>query len=311
MMPMRRKEFDLNLLTVLDTLIAERNVTRTGHQLSRSQPAISNSLHRLRDLLRDDLLVRGPDGLILTPRAEAIREPLREIMTLIDANILQEATFDPGLAAGVYRISMPDRLALAVVPPLMARFKKMAPAIDLHLMTADRRHALDLLEQDHVDLALGWFDEKPRNTNSEFLGDEELYCVFRKGHPIAKFRTNKSKAKAGIDRILSYPHLIVSATGGRSAIFDDLLARYNLRRHAHVSVSNYTAVPHLLNQSDMIAVLTKSPSDVLERSFGLMKFRVPFEVGKIATNMIWHSRNERDGKHAWLRKQIKAIYTSL
>ena len=185
---MRRKEFDLNLLTVLDTLIAERNVTRTGHQLSRSQPAISNSLHRLRDLLRDDLLVRGPDGLILTPRAEAIREPLREIMTLIDANILQEATFDPGLAAGVYRISMPDRLALAVVPPLMARFKKMAPAIDLHLMTADRRHALDLLEQDHVDLALGWFDEKPRNTNSEFLGDEELYCVFRKGHPIAKSR---------------------------------------------------------------------------------------------------------------------------
>jgi DNA-binding transcriptional LysR family regulator len=229
---------------------------------------------------------------------------------LIEESIVQETTFDPALATGVCRISMPDRLALAMVPPLMARLTKMAPAIDLHLMTADRRHALDLLEQDHVDLALGWFDEKPRNTNSEFLGDEELYCVFRKGHPIAKSRA-KSRPKANIDRILSFPHLIVSATGGRSAIFDDLLARYNLKRQAHVSVSNYTAVPHLLKQSDMIAVLTKSPSDVLERSFGLMKFRVPFEVGKIATNMIWHSRNERDGKQAWLRKQIKAVYAAL
>jgi len=301
---MLQKDFDLNLLSVLDALIAERHVTRAGRRLSRSQPAISNSLHRLRRLLRDELLVRGPDGMNLTPRAEAIRGPLREIMTLIDEKIIQETKFDPDLATGVYRLSMPDRLALAVIPPLAARLAKMAPSVDLHLVTADRRQAVHLLEDDRADLALGWFDEKPRNINSEFLGNEELYCVFRKGHPIAR-------SKASLKSILSFPHLIVSATGGRSAIFDDLLARYNLKRRAHVSVSNYTAVPHLLKHSDMIAVLTKLASDVLERSYGLRKQRVPFEFSKIATNMIWHSRNERDGRQAWMRKQIKEVYGSL
>src|SRR5215510_2526637 len=301
---MLQKDFDLNLLSVLDALIAERHVTRAGRRLSRSQPAISNSLHRLRRLLRDELLVRGPDGMNLTPRAEAIRGPLREIMTLIDEKIIQETKFDPDLATGVYRLSMPDRLALAVIPPLSARLAKMAPSVDLHLVTADRRQAVHLLEDDRADLALGWFDEKPRNINSEFLGNEELYCVFRKGHPIAR-------SKASLKSILSFPHLIVSATGGRSAIFDDLLARYNLKRRAHVSVSNYTAVPHLLKHSDMIAVLTKLASDVLERSYGLRKQRVPFEFSKIATNMIWHSRNERDGRQAWMRKQIKEVYGSL
>jgi LysR family transcriptional regulator, mexEF-oprN operon transcriptional activator len=301
---MRQKDFDLNLLSVLDALIAERHVTRAGRRLGRSQPAISNSLHRLRDLLRDELLVRGPDGMNLTPRAEAIRGPLREIMTLIDEKIIRETTFDPGLATGVYRLSMPDRLALAVIPPLAARLAKMAPAMDLHLVTADRGQAVHLLEDDRADLALGWFDEKPRNINSEFLGNEELYCVFRKGHPIAR-------SKASLKSILSFPHLIVSATGGRGAIFDDLLARHNLKRRAHVSVSNYTAVPHLLKHSDMIAVLTKLASDVLERSYGLRKQRVPFEFSKIATNMIWHSRNERDGRQAWMRKQIKEVYGSL
>ena len=301
---MLQKDFDLNLLSVLDALIAERHVTRAGRRLSRSQPAISNSLHRLRRLLRDELLVRGPDGMNLTPRAEAIRGPLREIMTLIDEKIIQETKFDPDLATGVYRLSMPDRLALAVIPPLAARLAKMAPSVDLHLVTADRRQAVHLLEDDRADLALGWFDEKPRNINSEFLGNEELYCVFRKGHPIAR-------SKASLKSILSFPHLIVSATGGRSAIFDDLLARYNLKRRAHVSVSNYTAVPHLLKHSDMIAVLTKLASDVLERSNGLRKQRVPFEFSKIATNMIWHSRNERDGRQAWMRKQIKEVYGSL
>jgi DNA-binding transcriptional LysR family regulator len=303
---MRRKEFDLNLITVLDALIAERSVTRAGKQLSRSQPAISNALRRLREIFRDDLLVRGPAGLILTPRAEALREPLHDVIALVGDRILREAAFDPGLASGVYRISMPDRLTLAVVPPLMERLAKMAPGMDLHVMTADRRQALDLLEQDQVDIALGWFDEKPRILNSEFLADEELYCVYRRGHPLSK-----SKAKVTINSILSFPHLIVSATGGRSAIFDNLLNRYNLKRHAHISVSNYTAVPHLLKHSNMIAVLTKLASDVFERSFGLMKRRVPLQVGKIATNMTWHTRSERDPKQAWLRNQIKEVYTSL
>src|SRR4029077_5976573 len=108
---MAPKSFDLNLLTVLDALISERNVTRAGQQLSRSQPAISNALRRLRDTLDDDLLVRGPNGMLLTPRAEARGEPLREIVTLVDEQILKEASFDAALASGVCRISMPDRLA--------------------------------------------------------------------------------------------------------------------------------------------------------------------------------------------------------
>jgi DNA-binding transcriptional LysR family regulator len=303
---MRRTEFDLNLLTVLDALIAERNVTRAGKQLSRSQPAVSNALRRLREVLRDDLLVRGPNGLVLTPRAQALREPLHEIVTLIDESILREASFDPALANGVYRISMPDRLTLALVPPLMKRMTSIAPGMDLHVMTADGRQALHLLEQDQVDIALGWFDDKPRILNSEFLADEELYCVYRRGHPLSR-----TKTKVTIDYILSFPHLIVSATGGRSAIFDNLLNRYNLKRHAHVSVSNYTAVPHLLKHSDMIAVLTKLASDVFKRSFGLMTRRVPLRVGKIATNMTWHTRSERDPKQIWLREQIKDVYTSL
>lgn len=303
---MRPKEFDLNLLKVLDALIAERNVTKAGQQLSRSQPAVSNSLHRLRAMLSDELLVRGPSGMTLTPRAEALREPLREVMTLIDERIFHEASFDPARATGVYRISMPDRLTLAVIPQLSRRLAKMAPSADLHLITADRRHAVDLLEQDRIDVALGWFDEKPKHVSSEFLMDEDLFCVFRPNHPIAK-----SKAKFNIGAVLSYPHLVVSASGGRIAIFDELLERYNLKRRAQVSVSNYTAVPNLLKHSDMIGVFTTLASMVFERSFGLVKRRVPLAVGKIATNMIWHARSDRDGKQAWLRQQIREVYNSL
>ena len=295
------KNFDFNLLKVLDVLITECNVTRAGEQLGRSQPAISNALRRLRVLLNDDLLVRGVNGMVLTPRAEAIRQPLREALEWLEGGIFEEVAFDPTVATGVYRLSMPDRLTLAVVPPLLDRLQRLAPNMDLQVLTADRQQALDLLDTDRIDLALGWLDEKPRHLDAEFLLDEDLYCVFRGGHPILKSKFN-------IRSVLSYPHLVVSATGRRIAIFDDLLSRHKLKRHALVAVSNFTAVPHMLARSNMIGVFTKLASEVFEKSFGLVKRRVPLDVGKIATNMVWHVRSNKDRKHVWLRQQIKAVY---
>ncbi len=294
---------DFNLLKVLDALVSERNVTRAGKRLGRSQPAVSNALQRLRQLLGDDLLVRGPGGFILTPRAEAIREPLREAIALMESCLAEEPQFNPAKASGVFRLSTPDRLSIALLPPLFVRLQRVAPNMTLQVLTADRKQALDLLDEDRTDLALGWFDEKPGHLHAEAMLEDKLFCVFRRDHPI-----RKRGVVFDIAKVLSFPHLVVSATGQRTAIFDDLLLRHGLRRHAQVTVTNFTAVPHLLRCSDMIAVLTKLAADVFEKSFKLAKRPVPIDVGSIATNMIWHVRYDRDRRHAWLRQQIKAIY---
>jgi len=294
---------DFNLLKVLDALISERNVTRAGLRLGRSQPAVSNALHKLRVTLGDDLLVRGPNGFVLTPRAEMIRAPLREAIALAENCLAGEAQFNPATATGVFRLSTPDRLSISVVPPLFDRLRKLAPNMSLQILTADRKQALDLLDQDRTDIALGWLDQKPRHLNAEFMLAERLFCVVRRDHPILK-----RGQKFDIATVLSFPHLIVSATGNRTAIFDDLLLRHRLRRHALVAVTNFTAVPHLLARSDMIGVFTELASNVFERSFKLAKRAVPIDVGEISTNMVWHRRNDRDKKHVWLRQQIKAVY---
>jgi DNA-binding transcriptional LysR family regulator len=294
---------DLNLLKVLDALVSERNVTRAGKRLGRSQPAVSNALQRLRKLVGDDLLVRGPNGFVLTPRAEAIREPLREAIALMEGCLVEEPQFDPAKAGGVFRLSTPDRLSIAVLPPLLDRLQRLAPNMALQLLTADRKQALDLLDEDRTDLALGWFDEKPSHLHAELMLEDKLYCVFRRDHPIMK-----RGVTFDIATVLSFPHLVVSATGQRMAIFDDLLLRHGLRRHALVAVTNFTAVPQLLSRSDMIGVFTELAADVFRKSFKLMKRPVPIDIGGIATNMIWHARHDRDRKHAWLRQQIKAVY---
>jgi DNA-binding transcriptional LysR family regulator len=297
---------DFNLLKVLDALVTERNVTRAGKRLGRSQPAVSNALQRLRQLLNDDLLVRGPGGFVLTPRADAVRAPLREAIALMETCLTEEPQFDPSKATGVFRLSAPDRLSIALLPPLFARLQRLAPNMALQVLTADRQQALDLLDEDRTDLSLGWFDDKPRHLHSEVMLEDRLFCVFRRDHPVLKRGT-----RFDIEAVLSFPHLVVSATGQRTAVFDDLLLRRGLWRQALVTVTNFTAVPQLLKHSDMIGVFTKLAADVFQKSFALAKRPVPVDVGNIATNMVWHVRYDRDRKHAWLRQQIKAIYRGL
>jgi len=60
---------DLNLLVVFDVIMRDRSVTRAGQRLGLSQPAMSHALTRLRHMLKDELFIRSPDGMMPTPRA--------------------------------------------------------------------------------------------------------------------------------------------------------------------------------------------------------------------------------------------------
>lgn len=303
---MNLSNLDFNLLKVLDALVTERNVTRAGRRLGRSQPAVSNALQRLRTLLGDDLLVRGPGGFVLTPRAEAIQVPLRESIALIESCLAQEPQFDPSTAIDVFRVTMPDRLSIAVLPKLFARIQRLAPHMSMQVQTGDRHNALDLLEGDGAELALGTFDALPNHLRSEFLLEDRLFCVYRRDHPIAR-----RGARFDIEALLSYPHLVVSATGQRTAIFDDLLQARGLTRRAQMTVTNFTAVPQLLGSTDMVAVFTQLAADVFHKAEGLAKRPVPIDVGGIATTMVWHNRYDRDRKHLWLRQQVKTVFAAL
>src|SRR5687768_13463900 len=66
------ERLDLNLLRVLDAVARHGHVTRAARALGLSQPATSHALARLRAALGDPLFVRGEDGVLLTPRAEAL-----------------------------------------------------------------------------------------------------------------------------------------------------------------------------------------------------------------------------------------------
>src|SRR5580692_2008530 len=88
---------DLNLLVVFDAIMRERSVTRAGHRLGLSQPAMSHALTRLRHMLKDELFVRSPNGMMPTPKAEELATPIRIALDGLQHS-LEPMQFEPAKA---------------------------------------------------------------------------------------------------------------------------------------------------------------------------------------------------------------------
>lgn len=120
---------DLNLLVALDALLDERSVTRAADRLGLSQPGMSNTLARLRKLVGDPLLVREGLTLVPTPRAESLRQPVQEALSLIQAALDdRRSDFDPGSDRATFTISCSDYSLLMLIGPLVRRLAAAAPA---------------------------------------------------------------------------------------------------------------------------------------------------------------------------------------
>ena len=291
---------DLNLLKVLHALVEERNVTRAGERIGRSQPAMSNALNRLRAMFDDPLLVRGSGGLQLTPRAENLKGPVSAILDSIEECLIADLDFTPATAQGLYRIAAPDYISLPVMPKLTAHLATVAPNMDLHIITEDRDLALEALDKNRAVVALGNFISTKNSIRLQHLFDEDFVCLFRKGHPIIKqdFTT---------ETLMSYPHLLVSASGERTGIFDDILERGNPKRRIAVSVSHFLLAPYQLEKSDMVGVFTRRVSATLRQSFKLEERELPLDLPGFQASMAWHLRSDRDPAMTWLRAQIKML----
>src|SRR5882757_5940855 len=148
--------FDLNLLIVFDAVMQERSVTRAGGRIGLSQPAMSHALNRLRYMLKDELFIRAPDGMVPTPRAEALAQPLRNALSEMQL-ALEPAAFDPAAADRRFVLAVNNYAAVVLAPPLVVAASAAAPSVRLDLRPTGTVAAsvLDRLDRGDLDLTIG------------------------------------------------------------------------------------------------------------------------------------------------------------
>lgn len=104
---MRFKKLDLNLLVALDTLLAEKSITKGAQQLNMSPSALSNSLSRLREYFNDDLLTQIGRRMVITPLGESLQVSVRNALYNIESTILMQPSFDPQSTERIFSFFAP------------------------------------------------------------------------------------------------------------------------------------------------------------------------------------------------------------
>jgi DNA-binding transcriptional LysR family regulator len=293
-MPTRHIErIDLNLLTALDALLAERHVSRAAARLGITQPATSRALARLRAALGDPLLVRTGRGMRPTPRALALAAPLHRLLGELDDVVAAAPTFEPARAQRRFRIATADYGAAVLVPPLLAHLRRAAPGVALAVTEASGDVAAQL-EAGELDFALMPRRAGPAGLIWKTLFTERFVCLTRAG----------LVPRLTLDRFCALGHVVVTPRGRPGNPVDDALARRGRTRTIALTVPSFLAAPLAVVDTDCVTTTPARIAARLAAPLGLAIHAPPIALGGLTIALGWHEAMRADPGHAWLRALI-------
>lgn len=294
---------DLNLLVVFDAVMQERNVTRAGKRLGLSQPAMSHALTRLRYMLKDDLFIRSPKGMLPTPRAEQLALPVRAALDGLQHS-LEPTQFIPSEATRSFRIAVDNYSAIVLVGRLAARITKIAPDVTLEFRPSGTLNVPDLLDRGELDLAIGAFSEQGERFSRLSLLQDDFVVVLRKGHPAA------GAPELSMEQFAALSHLEISSVPYGTDFVDQALARRRLTRRIQLRATLLSAV-RILVASDMVSVLERRVAEELARYRPLVIRPLPHSSPTLETVMIWPRWLDNQPAHRWLREIVGLVIAAL
>ena len=281
---------DFNLLVTLDAVLLEGSVAGAARRLGLSASAMSRALARLRETTGDPLLVRAGRGLVPTPRALELREPVRRLVEEAHAALRPAAPLDLSTLARTFTLRTREGFVENFGAALVARVAAEAPGVRLHFMAKTDRETM-LLREGTVDLETGIVGtEADPEVRTRALFTDRFVGVVRAGHPLAR-------ARVTLARYLAASHVLVARKGGRQAPVD--VALQPAERRIAATTGSFAAALALARASDLVATVPERQTGILRED--MHSFTLPVEVPALTVSMLWHPRMDADQAHRWLR----------
>jgi DNA-binding transcriptional LysR family regulator len=290
---------DLKLAPALEALLRRRSVTLAAEELGLSQPAMSRVLARLRDIQGDPLLVKGPGGYVLTPRAEALRPRLAQAMTQLN-EVFHPPAFDPAREQRTLRVAGADTHTLLLVPGIAARLAAEAPGVTLRIEPYGPQTPARTLNGD-LDLvfAITTTPLAP-GAHSEVVAEDRLALVMRRGHPAA--HRTWTLADYG-----AWPHAAVALVGDGQSDMDAILAAAGVTRRIALVTPHFTAALAAVAATDMITTISAALARRFETTFGLHILPPPFAQDALHITLVSSHIRAADPFLAWFRDLVREV----
>src|ERR1700677_985454 len=286
----------LNLFRVLDAVYTHGGISAAARALHLTQPAITHSLNRLRELFGDPLFLRQGNRMVPTDRVRTVIAAVQQHLNGLQATTQTQAAFLPSALDLRFTVGFRDVLESIAFPPLIARVEKVAPNVRI----VSRRIAASEVDRElaagGIDLVIDRRLHAGPHLSSEHLLDESLVVAMRRGHPLATGPLRRSD-------YLAAHHVAVSQLG-EAVPLDVLLSQDGRSRNIRLICQHYFSACQVAARSDLLLTMPSSYAANLSQLLTIATQPLPIKLKPIPILAYWHQSKDRDRAHDWVRRLI-------
>ena len=293
---MNLHRIDLNLFAVFDAIYTAGSLTKAADVLCITQPAVSNSLARLRDMLNDPLFVRTGHTMTPTPVAQNIIGPARAALELLRKSVQASHVFDPQVAEKQFKFASRDLLEVSILPRLLAHLENGSPNITLANFEISRSKVVAEMANGNLDFFADASTFTDPHLHKTCIATDRYVVMARKNHPLLK-------QGCDLDTFLSMDHINVAYRQDGSSVIDVALDNLGHKRKVKFHSQHFLTVPSALVKTDMVACLPYH----LAKHYDLAMYEMPIEMPKMEYFLYWHVSMDEDHAHRWMREQIMEV----
>ena len=297
-------KIDLQLIRTLHTLLTERSVSRTALLLGQQQPAVSQALRRLRDVLQDPILVRSGQNMVPTDVGLTLLGHSAQILASAQALVSTARQFDPATAEHPFNLAVADTADPSFIPDLVVRLRRLAPhcRVYIHPLKWQAEYVDDLAEG-RLDVVIANWDDPSEQLHRAPLFEDEVVSLVSAQHPAVRRGWSLADWLA-CDHVAPTP-----AYAGWRGVIDQQLDAKGLVRHIAVRCGHFSLIPAMVASS--LLVLTSGRRFCQRMTQGPLAeqwvmLAPPFDFKPMTYHQLWHERSHASAPSRWLRDQVKA-----
>lgn len=298
-------EIDLNLLRVFAAVIDTGSVSAAAARLHLSIPATSRALTRLRNAMKDPIVVRAGRGVVPTPFALRAAPRVRTVLDLAAGLRADSASGEPHTWERTFVVRINDGLTPVVAPRLIRRVAAEAQNVTVRFVAQDSK-APEPLRDGAIDLDIGVADPPPPDMRSEQLFVDHFVALVSASSALG------TVDELTLDDLCAYPHISASRRGLSRGPLDDALLRQGRSRRVVAVVPTYAVATLLALEDDLICLVPRVVAQHLaERRVPIRWHEIPVELPLATVELRWHRRSDEDAQAQWLRNHVRAAVKPL
>ncbi len=300
------RQINLNSLPVLREILRYGSIAKAAEVLYLTAPALSNTLRQLRGYFDDELIVRHGRGMRLTPKAEAMLQPLEIALSSVQ-DVLLGSIFHASKSTEQFQIAMTDysmRLLAARLteimadeaPAMRARFLGVSSSVVEDFATGK----IDMIVTPRAILGAGHFNASQLSSiRTEFLYSEPMVCM---GH----VEDAELTAGIGVEQYLQRPHAgFFLNTEQHASLEQAYLASMGYRQHDRLLMSSYLLLPMVVATTRCLSLVPLSVATLASQTHPIQFVLPPIKFPDFELVMVWHERDDAKPSGKWLRDVLK------